>query len=247
MTATPRLAFAALALAIVCGAAAPAAAQTVQRAPEARDGQHGPAGKGVKPREPEVRPAPKGTGPSAQAPAARRSPSANPSRLPQTAEAKAKRLSDLYAQLQAADGEEAAKRISEQIERLWQHSGSDTVNLLMQRSTKAVNDKNPDLAQKLLDRVVELAPDYAEGFNQRAFFHYTQNNYEAAVGDLRRTLALDPNHYKAMEGLVQIWRDTGNKRGAFKVLQQLLEVHPFAAGARQIHDELKKEVEGQGI
>ena len=117
----------------------------------------------------------------------------------------------------------------------------------MERSAIALRKNQPELAQKLLDRVVALAPDYAEGFNQRAYFHFVRNNFDAAVGDLRRVLALDPNHYKALEGLAQIWRETGNKKGALGVIKQLIDVHPFASGAKSTYDELKREVEGQGI
>ena len=175
---------------------------------------------------------------------AKRPPAPRP---PQTADEKNKALADLYAQLQTAEDEEAAKRIAASIERLWTYSGSDTVNLLIQRSGKAIKEQKKELAQKLLDAAVDLAPDFTEAFSQRAYFHFTQNNYDAAVGDLRRVLALDPSHYKALEGLAQIWRETGNKKGALRVMQQLLEVHPFASGAKQIYEDLKKEVDGQGI
>ena len=169
------------------------------------------------------------------------------SRPPQTAAEKARRLADTYAQLATADDEETAKRHASAIERLWMQSGSDTVNLLLERAHQAQKKKNLELAQKLLDNVVALAPDYAEGFNQRAYFHFTQNNFQAAVGDLRRTLALDPNHFKALEGLVQIWRETGNKKAAYGVVKQLLDVHPFASGAKTLYEELKREADGQGI
>ena len=168
-------------------------------------------------------------------------------KLPQTAEDKRRQLTDLYAQLAAAESEEAAGKMAGSIERLWRHSGSDTVNLLISRAAKVAAEKRTELAEKLLDHAVAMAPDYTEGFSQRAFFHYSQSNTTAALGDLRRVLALDPNHFKAMEGIVQIWRDTGNKKGAYEVLKQLLDVHPFATGAKQAYDELKREVEGRGI
>lgn len=167
--------------------------------------------------------------------------------VPQTADEKRRQLSNLYAQLAAAEDEKAAAKLAAGIERLWRHSGSDTVNLLISRAAKVATEKRPELAEKLLDRAVTLAPDYTEGFSQRAFFHYSQSNLAAAVGDLRRVLALDPNHFKALEGLVQIWRDTDNKKAAYEVLKQLLDVHPFATGAQQAYDELKREVEGRGI
>jgi tetratricopeptide (TPR) repeat protein len=168
-------------------------------------------------------------------------------KLPQTAEEKRKQLSDLYALLATAESEEDAKKHAAQIERLWRHSGSDTVNLLIGRAAKMATEKRTELAERLLDRAVALAPDYTEGFSQRAFFHFSQRNTVAALGDLRRVLALDPNHYKAMEGLIQIWREIDNKKGAYEVLKQLLDVHPFAPGARQAYEELKREVEGRGI
>lgn len=168
-------------------------------------------------------------------------------KLPQTAEEKRLQLANLYAQLATAEDEKASAKIAGSIERLWRHSGSDTVNLLISRAAKVATEKRTELAETLLDRAVTLAPDYTEGFSQRALFHFSQNNMTAALGDLRRVLALDPNHFKALEGLVQIWRDTGNKKGAYEVLRQLLDVHPFAPGAQQAYDELKREVEGRGI
>ena len=168
-------------------------------------------------------------------------------RVPQTAAEKARALSDLYAQLAAADSEKSAAKYEAAIERLWRISGSDTINLLIGRASKAISDKRFDLAAKLLDRAVALAPDYAEAFNQRAYLRFSQSDYRSAVGDLRRVLALDPNHFKAMEGLAQIWRESGNKKAAYGVMQQLIEVNPFAKGARKLLDELKREVEGQGI
>lgn len=168
-------------------------------------------------------------------------------KMPQTAQEKAKVLGDLYAHLATANDEQSAKPIADTIERLWLQSGSETINLLMERSGAALAAKNADLALRLLDYVVELAPDYAEGFNRRAYVHFAQNNLESAVGDLRRTLALEPNHFKALDGLGQIWREHGNKKGALRVIKQLLEIHPNWPGAKQAAEELSREVEGQGI
>ncbi len=203
-----------LALALLAGLALSllplkASAQAPEHGPPPGEVDAGAGGKGNKKGAPE----PPKSGPEAGQPGAPQQAKRPPApRAPQTADEKNKALADLYAQLQAAEDEEAAKRIAASIERLWTYSGSDTVNLLIQRSNKAIKEQKKELAQKLLDAAVELAPDFTEAFSQRAYFHFTQNNYDAAVGDLRRVLALDPYHYKALEGLAQIWRETGNKR-----------------------------------
>jgi tetratricopeptide (TPR) repeat protein len=130
---------------------------------------------------------------------------------------------------------------------VWRTSGSDTVNLLLERAVKAAQEKKNELALKLLDTIVELAPDYAEGWNQRAQLFYLENDYQRALGDLRRVLALDPNHFRALEALGHILRELGEKRGALQAYRKLIEVNPFTSGARQTLEELEREVTGQGI
>jgi tetratricopeptide (TPR) repeat protein len=156
-------------------------------------------------------------------------------------------LAELYAHLAKASDAEQATPIAKTIEGLWLHSGSETVGLLMRRALKAVEEQRMDLALKLLDAVVELGPDYAEGWSRRAYVHYLKNDYTSAVGDLRRTLALEPNHYKALEGLGRILRESGQKKSALKVYQQLLRIYPYMPGAKEAVDELSVEVEGQDI
>lgn len=164
-----------------------------------------------------------------------------------TAESRAKLLNDLYAHLAAAEDETRAQMVAEGIERMWLNSGSDTISLLMERAAKAAAEKKLDLTLNLLGAVTDLAPDYPEGFMRRAFVFYSENNLSAAMGDLRRVLALDANNYKALEGVAQIFKETGNKKAALKAYEQLLRVHPFAAGAKDALKELQAEVEGQGI
>lgn len=167
--------------------------------------------------------------------------------LPATPADRVRILEGLYAHLATADGEQSAQLIAQSIERIWLHSGSETVSVLMERAIRAAEEKRLDLAIQLLDAVVELAPDYAEGWNRRALVHYMRDDYALALGDLRRALALEPNHFKALDGLVQILREMGEKKAALKALQQLLAIHPHWQGGKQTLEELSREVEGQGI
>lgn len=190
-------------------------------------------------------PAPPTAPPQKQAPVHKKPDVAD--KLPSTQEERAKILDNLYAQLATADDENRAAPIAANIERIWLFSNSDTIGVLMDRSVVAVNEKKLDLALKLLDAVVELAPDYAEGWNRRAFVYYSQNELQRALGDLRRVLALEPNHFKALDGLAQILRELGQKKAALATLKHLYEVHPTRPGIKDAVEELTREVEGQGI
>lgn len=156
-------------------------------------------------------------------------------------------LAELYQHLSQAPDAQQAAPIAQTIEGLWLHSESATIGVLMQRAIKAINEKNTDLALQLLNAVVELAPDYAEGWSRRAFLYYLENDYEHAVGDLRRVLALDPNHFRALDGLARILRETGQKKSALQVYEKLLRIYPHFPEADEAVEELSVEVEGRGI
>lgn len=167
--------------------------------------------------------------------------------LPKTPVERDRTLSDLYALLATAEDEGTAKVIAEGIERVWVHSGSPTVDLLFGRAMKAVSAKDFDLASRLFDNVVQQAPDFTEGWNRRAFVNFQRNELALALGDLRRALALDHNHFRALDGLAQVLREIGQKKAALEVLHKLYDVHPYWPGAVQTIEELTREVEGQGI
>ncbi len=156
-------------------------------------------------------------------------------------------LSELYGRLAASDDETAAKSVADSIERVWLHSGSPTIDLLFGRAMQAVAEKDYNRALRFLDHVVEQAPDFTEGWSRRAFVNFQLGNVRLAVGDLRRALALDPNHFKALDGLTQVLRDIGEKRAALQVMRRLWEVYPYWAGAERAVEELSREVEGEGI
>jgi tetratricopeptide (TPR) repeat protein len=167
------------------------------------------------------------------------------SSVPQGGEERAKLLDELYARLATAEDEQVANRIATAIERVWLTPGSDTVALLIERARRAVGEKQHDLALSLLDRASRLAPDYPEVFNNRAAVHFARNNLKASVGDLRRVLALEPNHFKALETLGQIFKESGSKKAALEVYRKLHQVHPHMSGVKSALDELEREVNGQ--
>ncbi len=71
----------------------------------------------------------------------------------------------------------------------------DTVNLLIDRGEYFSSRNENEKALPFLDAAVELAPEYAEAWSHRAYVEYRLNNYTAALGDLRRALAIDAQSF----------------------------------------------------
>lgn len=166
---------------------------------------------------------------------------------PQTSEAAARTLSNLYAFLATTGDHRQAGEIGAAIERLWRLSGGDTANLLIDRGEIFSSRNESEKALPFLDAAVDLAPDYAEAWSHRAYIEYRLQNYQGALGDLRRALALEPNHFRALDATAKILTLIGEKKAALKAYDQLLKIHPNIEGGETARDALRKEIEGQGI
>ena len=158
-----------------------------------------------------------------------------------------KMLARLYDELGKSQDAHDAAPITETIEQLWLLSGSDTIDLLMARADRFIKEADFDLALKILDATVDLAPDDAEAWHRRATVHFLQKDYELALADLRRAVDIDPRHYSAMKDLGVVLQALGAKKEALQAYRKALKVNPFLEDARQEIESLSREVEGQDI
>jgi hypothetical protein len=167
--------------------------------------------------------------------------------FPKTPDDVPKTLQSLYAFLATEADKRQGGEIGAAIEKLWRYEGGDTVNLLIDRAESFSAKNESDRGLPFADAAVDLAPDYAEAWSHRAYLHYRMENYSAALADLRRALALEPNHFRAIDGMAKILELLGEKKAALATYEKLILVHPNIEGAQESLDALKQEVEGQGI
>ena len=153
----------------------------------------------------------------------------------------------LFASLKRERNEKAAERIAGQIFEEWNHSGSASIDLMMQWSQKAIEDKKYAVALDFLDEIVTLQPTYAEGWNRRATLHYLMKNYAKSMADIDRTLQLEPRHFGAISGLAQIMADTGRKQQALEAWQRVLDIYPMLRNAQDQVAALSEKLAGEGI
>ncbi|KJS13790.1 MAG: hypothetical protein VR78_10875 [Hoeflea sp. BRH_c9] len=135
-------------------------------------------------------------------------------------------LDTLFSDLKRTRDAKQAKRISDRIWARWRDSGSATTNLLMQWADKAMTDRKNGLALDLLDQVVVLMPDFAEGWNRRATLHYMMGEHGKSMADINRVLALEPRHFGAIAGMAAILSDSGNDELELRAWEQMLEIYP---------------------
>ena len=173
---------------------------------------------------------------------------AEPDKAPREGKADRGRSIDfLFEALKAAPDAETAKLVEDRIWALWFASGSDTADLLMSRVKQAAEEKDVDLAVRLLDAIIELKPDYAEAWNRRATMYFTKKDYGHALADIAQALAREPRHFGALTGLGMILQEMGEDKRALQAFRRALEIDPHLQKIPEFVKALTDKVEGRDI
>jgi tetratricopeptide (TPR) repeat protein len=171
-----------------------------------------------------------------------------PDKLPHVQHGNSKHNLDfLFGALKVAPDDVTAKAIEQRIWALWTATRSDTTTLLMSRVQTAIEQKDVDLAIKLLDAVIKIKPKYVEARNRRATIYYMKKDYGRALADIREVLRREPRHFGALSGLGLIMQDIGDDKQALEVYRRALAVHPRLQRIPDLVKTLQEKVEGRDI
>jgi tetratricopeptide (TPR) repeat protein len=146
-----------------------------------------------------------------------------------------------------APDEDTAKAIEDRIWALWSVSDSDTCNLLMSRVTVAIDDKDYDLALKLLDAIITIKPDYVEAWNRRATVYYLKDDIAHSIADIAEVLVREPRHFGALSGLGLILQDIGDDKDALTAYRKALAIDPHLENIPDVVKTLSEKVDGRNI
>jgi len=111
----------------------------------------------------------------------------------------------------------------------------------------ATDDKDYDLAIKLLDAIIAIKPDYVEAWNRRATVLYLKRDYGHALADIREVLAREPRHFGALAGLGLILQDIGDDKHALEAYRRALAIDPHLQNLADTVKTLIEKVEGREI
>lgn len=193
-------------------------------------------------------PAPRGLAPDIPAPggeapyggARRPEPKSPESRRAET-------LERLFGKLAAAEDEREAQAVAAAIAYDWAQSGSDTVDLLAARAEAAELAGAPPLAKSLLDYVVRLAPEWAEGFVRRGRVNAAGGDPEAALRDFETAVKIDGRRYDALAAIGALAESQGDKKRALDAYRRSLAISPRQDALRKTEERLRLDAEGRDI
>lgn len=153
----------------------------------------------------------------------------------------------LFAALGKAQSEDEAKPIEEKILTTFLRSGSPTVDLLMTRAAASLHAGDIATGRKLVAAVTNVAPDYAEGWHQRAEMLAEAGDDQGAMFCLQKTVTLNPRHFEALAELAGKVEEYGDKPAALRLYRKALALDPQMEGIARTVRALEHEVEGESL
>ncbi len=115
---------------------------------------------------------------------------------------------------------------------LWCRSAKPEAEKLLRAGVEAMQRRKLDEAEVFFTRVIELAPDFAEGWNKRATVRYMVKNFVGSIADCRETVARNPNHFGAFSGQGLCHMSLGQFEEAAVCFRKALEIHPHLKAVR---------------
>ena len=140
--------------------------------------------------------------------------------------ARGQKLDELFQRLKTAPTQSSALEAEQQISAIWLQSGDPDIDEQMRLAMQAMDELYYGSALKVFSNILVLRPDYAEAWNKRATLYYLVGNYQEALNDIERVLALEPRHFGAIAGKGMVMLKLARPEEALAAFKQALAVDP---------------------
>jgi tetratricopeptide (TPR) repeat protein len=82
-------------------------------------------------------------------------------------------------------------------------------------------------------RIIELKPDFAEGWNKRATLYFLAGDMRKSLADCDEVMKRNPYHFGALAGYAQIYIRLEQYERALDYAHRALAINPNLEGMRQ--------------
>jgi len=154
------------------------------------------------------------------------------------------RLNDLFIDLASREDEESANLVAEEIVAIWIDSGSASVNLLLRRGSDAAAKGQPKMARKMYNHAVDLSPEFAEAWARSARLALTQKDFNRALNESLKTLALEPRHFYTLWTLGNTLEALNRPDEALEAYREASKLYPEFKAVKDRLGALEQEVDG---
>jgi Tfp pilus assembly protein PilF len=149
-----------------------------------------------------------------------------------------RRLDSLFRELAQVSPARSPDEIEDLIWAHWISHKDRAAAAAMSTAVDAMAAGAMDLAEPILDELVETHPDWSEAWNKRGTMHFVEKRDAQAIDDIERALLIEPRHFGAVSGFAQICLRHGRFAEARASFQVALSINPHLEGLREVITEI---------
>jgi tetratricopeptide (TPR) repeat protein len=132
--------------------------------------------------------------------------------------------------------EEVRARAEQAIWSIWARSGDEQVDRLYQAGVEQMSAGDLEQSIATFTRIIELDPDFAEGWNKRATLYFLVGDLRKSLADCDEVMKRNPQHFGALAGYAQIYFRLEYYDRALDYSRRALAINPNLDGVRSNMD-----------
>ncbi|HSS46023.1 MAG TPA: tetratricopeptide repeat protein, partial [Burkholderiales bacterium] len=113
---------------------------------------------------------------------------------------------------------------------VWTRSGDEKVDALFRLGVEQMQEGPGHEAIATFSKIIELKPDFAEGWNKRATLYFIMGKYRKSLADCGEVLKRNPHHFGALAGYGQIYLRLNRPELALDYFRRALDINPNLRG-----------------
>ena len=144
------------------------------------------------------------------------------------------RLKLLFSNVKDSQNELSSSIYITSIWRIWSEINDPNSQQLYDLGNQLLKKREYKKSLLVFSDLINKEPDFAEGWNKRATLHFLMGNFNESIQDINKTLALEPRHFGALDGLGQIQFKLNNFYESMQTYEKLLTIVPHSSSAKKM-------------
>ena len=145
----------------------------------------------------------------------------------------------MFTQLKSIEDPADAREVEDKIWKLWTtHPSEKTLTDLLAKGSNYMMQNQLTSAHNVFSKVIELDPNWAEGWNKRATVLYMMGNFELSQNDIDMVLSLEKRHFGALSGQGLVQTALQNYQKAIDSYIEAHKIYPSSQSTLQMIEQL---------
>ena len=157
-------------------------------------------------------------------------------------------LNQLFDQLKKNKVFSIAFEIEMKIWNIWStHPTKEKLTKSLANGSDLMSKGELEKSYRVFSTIIDVAPEWAEGWNKRATVLYLMGRYQHSLDDIDKVLKRESRHFGALSGQGLVHIEMKNYEKAIESYEAVQKIYPSVNSAKIMIPQLKKLIKDEAI